>query len=79
MPNELVVEVDEFETDDAELMGEMTTTISLADADGGTDLVATHDGLPQGVSLADNQAGWQEALGRLRALVVKSPPDPPYG
>lgn len=72
MPNELVVEVDEFETDDAELMGEMTTTISLADADGGTDLVATHDGLPQGVSLADNRAGWQQALRRLTALIESS-------
>ena len=45
----------------------MITTISLADADGGTELVATHDGLPEGLSLADNQAGWQEALRRLCA------------
>ncbi len=72
VPDELVVEVDEFETDSAEMMGEMTTTISLADADGGTDLVATHDGLPEGLSLADNQAGWQQALRRLRALVESS-------
>ena len=72
VPNELVVEVDEFETDEAELMGEMITTIRLADADGGTDLVATHEGLPVGLSLADNQTGWQEALVRLRAFVEAS-------
>jgi uncharacterized protein YndB with AHSA1/START domain len=35
VPNELVVEVDEFETDDPALRGEMTSTISLSDADAG--------------------------------------------
>src|SRR5262247_3080040 len=37
--NEQVVEVVEFETTDPALRGEMTITISLADADGGTDVV----------------------------------------
>ena len=62
--NQRVVEADEFETDDPALRGEMTITISLADADGGTDLVAVHDGLPRGVSPA-----WQMALAKLAALV----------
>jgi uncharacterized protein YndB with AHSA1/START domain len=70
VPGELVVEADEFETDDPALRGEMTITISLADADGGgTDLVAVHDGLPDGVSPADNELGWRDSLGRLAALV----------
>lgn len=69
VPAELVVEVDEFETADPALRGEMTITITLADADGGTDLCAVHDGLPGGVSAADNEAGWREALARLAALV----------
>jgi uncharacterized protein YndB with AHSA1/START domain len=69
VPNELVVEVDEFETDDPALRGEMTMTFTLADADGGTELVAVHEGLPKGVSPADNEAGWSEALARLTALV----------
>jgi uncharacterized protein YndB with AHSA1/START domain len=69
VPNELVVEVDEFETDDPALRGEMTITIGLSDADGGTELVATHEGLPQGVSAADNETGWRETLARLAALV----------
>jgi hypothetical protein len=47
----------------------MTLTISLADADGGTELAAVHDGVPPGVSPADNEAGWREALARLAALV----------
>ena len=67
--NEQVVEVDEFETEDPAMRGEMTITITLADADGGTDLVAIHDGLPRGVSPADNETGWRMALARLAALV----------
>jgi uncharacterized protein YndB with AHSA1/START domain len=69
VPNELVVEVDEFETDDPALRGEMTSTISLWDADGATELVAVHDGLPEGVSPADNEVGWRESLSKLAALV----------
>ena len=69
VPNERVVEVDEFETDDPALRGEMTITLTLADADGGTDVLAVHDGLPRGVSSADNEAGWRSALARLAALV----------
>jgi uncharacterized protein YndB with AHSA1/START domain len=73
VPNELVVEVDEFETDDDALRGEMTITIRLSDADGATELVAEHDGLPAGVSQADNEVGWREALARLTALVEHHP------
>jgi hypothetical protein len=67
--DEQVVEVDEFETTDPALRGEMTITITFADADGGTDLVAVHDGLPRGVSTADNETGWRMALAKLAALV----------
>jgi uncharacterized protein YndB with AHSA1/START domain len=69
VPNELVVEADEFETGDPSLQGEMVITIRLSDADGGTELEAVHDGLPEGVSPADNELGWREALDRLAALV----------
>ena len=72
VPDELVVEVDECETDDPALRGEMTSTISLSDADGATELVAVHDQLPEGLSAADNEAGWREALARLAALVESS-------
>jgi uncharacterized protein YndB with AHSA1/START domain len=69
IPNEQVVEVDEFETGDPALRGEMKITITLADADGGTDLIAIHDGLPRGLSPADNETGWRMALDKLAALV----------
>lgn len=67
--NERVVEVDEFETDDPALRGEMTITITLTDADGGTNLFAVHDGLPPGVSSTDNETGWRMALAKLAAFV----------
>lgn len=69
VPDELVVEVDEFETSDPELRGEMTSTIRLADAPGGTTLTAVHEALPPGLSPADNEAGWRDALDRLAELV----------
>jgi uncharacterized protein YndB with AHSA1/START domain len=67
--NEKIVEVVEFETTDPALTGEMTITFALTDADGGTDLDAVHDGLPPGVSPADNETGWQSSLAKLAALV----------
>ncbi len=51
------------------MQGEMTITITLADADGGTDLLAVHDRLPPGLSPADNEAGWRSSLAKLAALV----------
>jgi uncharacterized protein YndB with AHSA1/START domain len=69
-PNEQVVEVVEFETTDPALRGEMTITTTLTDTDGGgTDVLAVHDGLPPGLSSADNEVGWREALAKLAALV----------
>ena len=70
VPGERVVEVDEFESDDPALRGPMTITVTLIDAaDGGTDLVAVHEGLPGSVRPEDNELGWRESLDRLAALV----------
>lgn len=69
IPDEKVVEAVEFETADAAHQGEMTITITLVDAGGGTDLVALHDNLPPGLSAADNETGWRSSLARLAALV----------
>ena len=74
VPDEQIVEVDEFETADPALRGEMTITITLQDAEGGTDLIALHEGLPPGVSPADNETGWHMALAKLTALVEKGWP-----
>lgn len=71
VPDELVVEVDVFETADPAMQGEMTSTITLADSDGGTALTAVHEGVPDGVAPADNELGWRTALDRLAVLVER--------
>lgn len=70
VPDEQVVQVVEFETDNPAVRGEMTITVTLADAPGGgTDLLAVHDNLPSGLSAADNETGWRMSLAKLAALV----------
>lgn len=73
VPNERVVETVEFETHDPAMQGEMTIAITLADADGGTEIVAVHDGLPPGIAAADNEAGWRDSLAKLAALTEGEP------
>jgi len=69
VPGEQVVEVLEFETTDPALSGEMTITTTLSDADGGTDVLLVHEGIPRGVSAVDNETGTRMSLGKLAALV----------
>lgn len=69
VPNERVVEVVEFETDDAAMQGEMTITYALVDANGETELVAEHANLPPGLSAADNELGWRISLAKLAEFV----------
>lgn len=69
VPDQQIVEIDVFETDDPLLRGAMTITITLSDEAGGTRVDAVHDGVPPGVPAADNETGWQMALARLAALV----------
>ncbi|HEX3840979.1 MAG TPA: SRPBCC domain-containing protein [Acidimicrobiales bacterium] len=68
-PNEEVIEVIEFETEDPDLHGEMTITTTLADADGGTDVVVLHEGIPDRVPTGDNETGTRMALDNLAAWV----------
>jgi uncharacterized protein YndB with AHSA1/START domain len=72
VPGERVVQAVEFETDEPAMQGEMLITYILADApDGGTDLHATHEHLPPGVSPEDNATGWRMSLGKLARLVER--------
>ena len=69
VPDGQVVEVLEFETTDPGLLGEMTITTTLAEANGGTDVIFLHEGIPGGVAPADNETGTRMALANLAALV----------
>lgn len=68
VPDEQVVQIVEFETDDPTIRGEQTITYTLTDADGGTDIDAVHDNLPAGVPPEDNDLGWRMSLAKLAAL-----------
>lgn len=69
VPDERVVEVLEFETVDPALRGTMTMTTTLTDADGGTDVLVVHEGVPDAVPVADNELGMRMALTNLAELV----------
>ena len=69
VPNQQVVEVFEFETAHPELHGEMTMTTTLTEADGGTDVLVLHEGIPDSVPVADNETGTRMALENLATLV----------
>jgi hypothetical protein len=47
----------------------MTMTTTLVDADGGTDVLIVHEGVPDAVPAADNELGTRIALDSLAALV----------
>ena len=44
-------------------------TITLTNADDGTNVLAVHDGLSPGLSTTDNETGWRMSLRKLAALV----------
>jgi uncharacterized protein YndB with AHSA1/START domain len=67
--NEKVVEEMEFETDDPALRGAMTMTTTLISTDDGTDVLVVHQGVPDSVPAADNEAGMRMALDNLANLV----------
>lgn len=72
VPDEQVVEVDEFETDDSDVAGRITVTTTLADADGGgTDITLRYEGLPDSIPRGDNEMGTRMALDNLARLVEK--------
>lgn len=69
VPDEQVVEVIEFETDNPALAGEMTISFTLADVPGGTEVIGLHEGVPDVVPPADNELGWRMSLRKLATLV----------
>ncbi|MFD2762900.1 SRPBCC domain-containing protein [Micromonospora eburnea] len=69
VPDEQVIEEFEFETVDPAFRGMMTMTTTLTDADGGTDVLVVHEGLPDSVPAADNETGTRMALAKLARFV----------
>ncbi|MGW0662289.1 SRPBCC domain-containing protein [Streptodolium elevatio] len=69
VPDELVAEEIEFETDDPTLQGTMTLTTTLTDVPGGTEVRILHEGIPDTIPRADNEQGTQMSLTALAALL----------
>ena len=69
VPDTEMVQAVEFESDEPSMAGEMTVTYTLADADGGTDIVGLHENVPRGVAPADNELGWRMSVDKLANLV----------
>ena len=72
VPDEQVVEVLEFETEDPALRGTMTVTTTLTDAADGTDVLVGFEGIPDGVPAADNETGTRMSLANLARLIEAS-------
>ena len=73
VPDERVVERLAFETTDPRMQGEMRITTTLVPEGAGTRLSAVHENLPPGVAPVDNEAGWQDSLHKLAALLRTAP------
>lgn len=74
VPDREVVEVTQFETDDPALRGEMTMTTSLTPTESGTEVVIVHEGVPDAVPRADNEAGTRMALAKLARMLAEGGP-----
>jgi uncharacterized protein YndB with AHSA1/START domain len=71
VPDELVVEVVEFETEDPALQGEMTIITILTPTAEGCTVTLRHDGVPEGVRPDENDLGTRMSLAKLAALVTR--------
>jgi uncharacterized protein YndB with AHSA1/START domain len=74
-PNELLRYTDKF--DDANLPGEMITTVMLKQVFCGTELNVTQEGIPAMIPAEACYLGWQESLILLAKLVEAEIPDQP--
>src|SRR5688500_16099405 len=73
VPNEKLVYTDKF--DDANLPGEMRTTIELKQVSVGTEINIEQEGIPEAIPLEACYLGWQESLALLKMLVEPDIPD----
>jgi uncharacterized protein YndB with AHSA1/START domain len=73
VPNERIVNTDRF--DDANLPGEMRTTVTLRAVPSGTELTAVQEGIPAAIPVDGCYVGWGQSLELLALLVEAEIPD----
>lgn len=69
VPGERIVYTDEFETDDLEMAGEMTVTVTFEAVPEGTEVTARQTGIPESIPPSDANEGWLDSLSNLAELV----------
>jgi len=65
VPNEQVVEIMQFESENPTLQTPMTMTTTLTDTPHGTKILILHEGIPDTIPATDNQTGTRMALTNL--------------
>ena len=69
IPNEKIVWVSEFDSDDPNFAGKMKIIWSFADADGGTEVTVLCEDIPKGIRLEDNELGSRSSLRNLATFI----------
>lgn len=69
VPEEKVVEIVEFETDDELMRGELMMTTKLTDSEHGTTVTIVIDNVPDAIPASDNETGTRMALANLAAFL----------
>jgi uncharacterized protein YndB with AHSA1/START domain len=69
VPNEKIVWLTEFESDDPAFAGEMRLVWSLAEVEGGTEVTVLCENIPRGIRPEDNEDGSRSSLEKLAAFV----------
>ncbi|MFL5734526.1 MAG: SRPBCC family protein [Chloroflexia bacterium] len=76
LPNEKIVWVVEFESQEPDFAGEMRITWILADVEGGTEVTALCEDIPKGIRLEDNEMGSRQSLRKLASFIERGTNDP---
>lgn len=74
IPDERIVQAVRFDATDPDLAGEMTMTVTLADADEGTEVTVLCEHIPPGIRLEDNEMGCRSSLENLAAFLRRPGP-----
>ncbi|AHG02023.1 hypothetical protein HALLA_01605 (plasmid) [Halostagnicola larsenii XH-48] len=72
VPGERIVYTDEFETDDPEMAGETTVTVTFESVSEGTEVIVRHEGFPEAVPPSDANEGWIDSLENLADIVQEA-------
>ena len=71
IPNERIVEIIEFESQDPQFAGSMTMTVTLSDKEDGTEVHLFFQDLPEGIKTEDNDKGSEQSLRKLASLLER--------